>query len=401
MPNALSPTDAVLVIAGRPFSLTEIGLALGAAILLMLLILAVQLSRTTRVRAEDAAAAAERQREIDDKIAEIMTLQAEMRGGVQSGIQGLSSRQSEMARFLTERIEGMQHRVNQGLTESVQKTSANLAQLNERLAVIDAAQKNLTDLTGEVVGLKDILANKQARGAYGQGRMEAIVRDGLPGGFYEFQATLSNRTRPDCLVRLPGDGRALAIDAKFPLEGFTAFRDAKGDEARKQAAARVRADVTVHVKDIAEKYLVPGETQDMALLFVPSEAIYADLHEHFEDLMQKAHRARVVVVSPSLLSLAIQVMQSLVRDARVREEARLIQAEVGKLLDDVRRLRDRAEKLDTHFRQAGEDVAGIRTSADKIAKRGERIETLDFEDAPRADEALRPIAGGRSIRAAE
>lgn len=391
----------MLVIGGRAITPMEIGIVLAGAILLMLLVLAIQMARAARHRAEEAAAAAERQREIDDKIAQIMTAQAAMGGGVQSGLQGLSSRQSDLARFVSERIEGLQHRVGQGLADSVQKTSDNLAQLNERLAVIDAAQKNLTDLTGEVVGLKDILANKQARGAYGQGRMEAIVRDGLPGGFYEFQATLSNRTRPDCLVKLPGDGRGLVIDAKFPLEGFTAFREAKGDDARRQAAARVRTDILTHVKDIAEKYLVPGETQDMALLFVPSEAIYADLHEHFDDLMQKAHRARVVVVSPSLLALAIQVMQSLVRDARVREEARLIQAEVGKLLDDVRRLRDRAEKLDTHFRQAGEDVTNIRTSADKIAKRGEKIEALDFDEAPRAEEALPRLGPGRPMRAAE
>ena len=201
--------------------------------------------------------------------------------------------------------------------------------------MIDAAQQNLTNLTGEIVGLKDILSNKQTRGAYGQGRMEAIIRDGLPASAFEFQATLSNRTRPDCLVRLPGDERGLVIDAKFPLEGFTLFREAKGDEARSRAAARVRNDMLVHVKDIAEKYLIPGETQDIAMLFVPAESIYADLAEHFDDVVQKAHRARIVIVSPSLLTLAIQVMQALVRDARIREEARVIQVEVQKLLEDV------------------------------------------------------------------
>jgi DNA recombination protein RmuC len=210
--------------------------------------------------------------------------------------------------------------------------------------------------------------------------MEAIIRDGLPPSAYAFQVTLSNRTRPDCVVALPGDPRGLVIDAKFPLEGFQALKEAAGDEAARRAAmTRVRTDLSAHVKDIAEKYVSADETQDIALMFVPSEAVYADLHEHFEDVVQKAHRARVVIVSPSLLAMAIQVLQSLVRDARMRDEARVIQAEVGKLLDDVRRLGERVSRLDQHFRQASEDVAQIKVSSEKITKRGERIETLDFE----------------------
>lgn len=390
-------TDIVFMLGARGVTLAEILLSAAGLLVLMMLLSLLQARRGTRERAAEAAAAAERQREIDDKIAQIAQLQAQMQGGVESGLQHLGSRQSDLARFVSERIEGLQHRVGQGLAESVQKTSENLSQLNERLAVIDAAQKNLSDLTGEMMSLKDILANKQTRGAYGQGRMEAIVRDGLPAGFYEFQATLTNKTRPDCIVRLPGDERGLVIDAKFPLEGFTAFREAKGEDARRQAAARVKTDVTAHIKAIGDKYLLPGETQDMALLFVPSESIYADLQEYFEELVQRAHRERIVIVSPSLLSLAIQVMQALVRDARVREEARIIQSEVGKLLADVVRLRDRADKLDTHFRQAQEDVEGIKTSAGKIARRGERIEALDFDEAP----ASLPQIVAPSLRAAE
>ena len=187
--------------------------------------------------------------------------------------------------------------------------------------MIDSAQARLTEMTREVVSLKDILANKQARGAFGQGRMEAIVRDGLPAGAYDFQFTLSNRARPDCVIRLPGDSRLLVVDAKFPLEGFSALRAARDDEARKAAQARVRGDVMKHVKDIAERYLLPGETQDVALMFVPSEAIYSDLVEHFDDVVQKAHRARVVIVSPTLMMMAISVAQAILRDARMRDEA--------------------------------------------------------------------------------
>jgi DNA recombination protein RmuC len=254
--------------------------------------------------------------------------------------------------------------------------------------VIDAAQSRLSEMTREVVSLKDILANKQFRGAFGQGRMEAIVRDGLPAGAYDFQFTLSNRARPDCVIRLPGDARLLAIDAKFPLEGFTALRAARDDEARKTAQTRVRADVGKHVKDIAERYLLPGETQDVALMFVPSEAIYSDLVDHFDELVQKAHRARVVIVSPTLMMMAISVAQAILRDARMLDETHAIQAEVGKLMNDIRMLVERAGKLETHFRQAQEDLAGVGAASARIARRSERIESMDFSgegDAPAPD----------------
>lgn len=370
----------LFVFDGNAFGYGDAALALAAAAFLVLVLLTVSVVRGARRRALEQAALVERGRELDDKLAEIASLQSEMKGGVQAGLQGLDSRQSALAEFVTQRIDGLQDRVGRGLSDTAEKTGENLARLHERLAVIDAAQKNLSDLTGEVVGLKDILANKQARGAYGQGRMEAIVRDGLPANAYTFQPTLHNQKRPDCVIHLPGD-RPLVIDAKFPLEGFVAFRDARGDEARKAAGARVRNDIAQHVKAIVERYLLPGVTQDMALLFVPSEAIYADLHEHFEEVVHRAQRERIVIVSPSLLSLAIQIIKSLVRDATIREEAEKIQSEVRCLVDDVSRLKARVGKLDLHFRQAQEDVAAITTSTDKIVRRGEKIEALEFEEA--------------------
>ena len=375
-------------LGARPVLWGEATAAFAAIALVLLLAMAWSLRRSRRERAAEAAAAAERAREMDDKVAELVRSQSEITGRLQTVAEVFGSRQSDFARLISERLEGLQHRVGQGLEASTRHQGEHLTKLNERLAVIDAAQKNLTDLTGEVVGLKDILANKQARGAYGQGRMEAIIRDGLPGGAYEFQATLSNRTRPDCLVRLPGDERGLVVDAKFPLECFTQFRAATSDEARQKAGQRVRADIGVHVRSLAEKYLIPGETQDMALMFVPAESVYADLAEHFDDVVQKAHRARIVIVSPSLLALAIQVLQALVRDARIRDEARVIQTEVQKLLADVGRLSERVGKLDSHFRQAQDDVAQIRTSAEKIVRRGQNIEALEFDDPPSKPELV-------------
>jgi DNA recombination protein RmuC len=367
----------------------EAALVFAGLVLILLLVSTAALVRLRRERGVAMAEEAERAREMDDKVGELARIQAEMTGRLQTVAEVFGSRQSDFVRLISERLDGLQHRVGQGLETSTRHQHENLAKLNERLAVIDAAQKNLTALTGEVVGLKEILSNKQARGAYGQGRMEAIIRDGLPGGSYEFQATLSNRTRPDCLVRLPGDPRCLIVDAKFPLEGFTLFRAANGDEARAKAAQRVRGDLGVHIKSLSEKYFIPGETQDMALMFVPAESLYADLQEHFEDVVQKAHRARIVIVSPSLLALAIQVMQTLVRDARIRDAACVIQEEVGRLIQDVDRLAERTAKLDAHFRQAQEDVSQIKTSAEKIARRGQKIEALEFEDPP--DQPLKTL----------
>jgi DNA recombination protein RmuC len=250
--------------------------------------------------------------------------------------------------------------------------------------------------------LREVLANKQARGAFGQARMEAIVRDGLPAGAYEFQRTLSNKSRPDCVVFLP-DNRPLVIDAKFPLEAVTALREARNDEDRKRGAQRLRQDVGKHVADIAGKYLIPGETQELALMFVPSESVYADLYDGFDDIMQKAYRARVVMVSPSLLMLAVQVVQQIQKDARMREAAGQIQAEVGHLMDDLGRLRERVVRLEKHFGQANEDIRQILVSADKIDRRATRIEELEFGDGAEAPDAgtIIPAPMSRKLRAGE
>jgi DNA recombination protein RmuC len=223
-----------------------------------------------------------------------------------------------------------------------------------------------------------VLANKQQRGAFGQGRLEIIVRDGLPKDCYEFQFTLSNRSRPDCAVFLP-DQRPLVIDAKFPLEAATAHREAKSEEERKHAATRLRQDFAKHVGDIAEKYLIPGETQDLALMFVPSESVYMELHDGFDDIVQKAFRSNVVIVSPSLLMLAIHVIQQIRRDARMREAADKIHVEVGHLMGDIERLHDRVLNLQKHFGQANEDLKQILISAEKVEKRAARIQDVEFE----------------------
>jgi DNA recombination protein RmuC len=388
--------EIATIVFDHALTWAQVLLGLAATMIMLLAIIVWSILKNSGRQALEAGVAAERAREFDDKVAEMNRLQAELTGRMQTMAEIFGTRQGDLVRHMGERLDALRTQVGQGIETSGLRTTESLGKLNERLAVIDAAQKNLTDLTSEVVSLRDVLANKQSRGAYGQGRMESIVKDGMPAGFYVFQPTLSNRTKPDCMVTLPGDSRGLVIDAKFPLEGFTAFRGAKDDDARRIAGQRVRQDIGVHLKDIAEKYLIPGETQDMALMFVPSESIYADLHEHFDDLIQRSHRARLVIVSPSLLALAIQVMQSLVRDARMRDEAQVIQSEVGKLLNDVRLLGERVEKLDGHFRQAVGDVEAIKTSSEKVVKRGDRIGAMEF-DAP----AQPVLPFDRKLKAAE
>src|SRR5215475_11477054 len=340
----------------------------------------------------------QRQREHESaELAELKRLQAETMGRLSM----LAGGQADLQRAVHERLESVTHHLGQSMTATRQHTADSLARLNERLAVIDGAQKNITDLASQVTSLQGVLANKQQRGAFGQARMEIIVQDGLPKGCYQFQCTLSNRSRPDCTVVLP-DGRPLVIDAKFPLEAVTAFRDAKSDDERKHAAARLRQDISRHVSDIAAKYLIPGETQDLALMFVPSESVYAELHDGFDDLVQKAFRAKVVIVSPSLLMLAIHVVQQIQRDARMREAADKIHAEVGHLMDDIERLRDRVLKLERHFSQANEDVRQILISAEKVEKRGSRIREVEFdgETGPAADPVVIP-APMRRLQAGE
>jgi DNA recombination protein RmuC len=387
----MNPT--LVVLYGYPVTFAD---ALGA-IAVLLLALIVALIRANGARRREAEAAAEGRRELEAQLAALAQSNAELGGRLGSMSEWLGSRQADLARVMSERLDNVSARIGAGLETHAQTTGANLNKLNERLAVIDAAQARMVGMTEEVVSLKDILSNKQTRGAFGQGRMEAIVSDGLPVGAYEFQATLSNKARPDCIIRLPGDSRVLAVDAKFPLEAFTLFNEAREDDARKAALARVRADVGKHVKDIAERYLLPGETQDIALMFVPSESIYSDLVEYFDDVIQRAHRARVVILSPSLMMMAIQVTQTILRDQRMRDQAHAIHTEVGKLLNDVRLLAERTAKLEGHFRQAQDDVGQIATSAEKVTRRAARIDAMEFsEEAPKVETQpnLRLATGG-------
>jgi DNA recombination protein RmuC len=363
----------VLQIGSSAFSLLQILLAAGALAFILIHAILIVTWRAARSRRTETLESMRRARELEYRL-------AEMAGTLRNFADQTQGAQAHLTRTLDERLDLVGKRVGVGLDDQAERTTQSLTHLYERLAVIDAAQKNLTSLSTEMISLKDILANKQARGAYGQGRMEAIVRDGLQTRAYAFQPTLSNGMRPDCIINLPESELKLVVDAKFPLEAFNALREAKGDSDIRIAEVRLRSDVSKHVKDIAEKYLIMGETHETAIMFVPSESIYADLHEKFEDVIQKAHRARVIIASPNVLMLLIQTMQAIFKDSAMREQAHVIKIEVTRLLEDVGRLKERVGDLQKHFGNANADLEKLSLSAEKIVKRGLRIESLDLEE---------------------
>ncbi|MDX1486457.1 MAG: DNA recombination protein RmuC [Alphaproteobacteria bacterium] len=304
----------------------------------------------------------------------------------------LAAQERALTKLLEERLTEVSKRVSEGIIRSTDRTNQSMTQIQKRLAVIDEAQRNISELSTQMVGLQDILANKQARGAFGEIQLSDLVSSVLPPGAYSFQSTLSNGRRADCLLKLPNPPGAIVIDAKFPLESFNALQAAK-DEAEKKAAARTfAADVLKHVSDIAARYIIPGETAEQALMFLPSEAVFAELHANFRDAVEQSYRKRVWIVSPSTCMAMLNTVRAVLRDVRMREQAHVIQKEVAVLAEDVGRLDSRVGNLRRHFTQAEKDLGEIETSARKITSRAEKIEQIEMEDAEPAAELAKPQA---------
>jgi len=308
----------------------------------------------------------------------------------------MAERLQAQERVLTEmvdrRLTDVSRRVGESLQQQSTQTATTMNDLRERLGAIKAAQENITRLSQQVVSLQDVLSNKQARGAFGEVQLEDQVRSALPPSAYRFQAKLGNGRIADCVLDLPNPPGAIAIDAKFPLESYYALRAAREDDARAAARKTFGNDVLRHVKDISERYIVPGETADSALMFLPSEAVYAELHAELPEVIQKSHKARVYIVSPTTLMATLNTIRAVLKDAQMREQAGLILAEVGKMADDVGRLNQRVDNLDKHFGLAEKDLREIRVSAGKVARRAERIEEMDLEEAEAPDEAIEQTA---------
>ena len=303
----------------------------------------------------------------------------------------LQNSHTQLQQTVNTRLDAVSQNIGESMKTTTKNTTDHLQQLHARLAVIDSAQKNITDLASTVTSLQKVFDNKQRRGAFGQGRMEAIVADALPQGAYEFQFTLSNKSRPDCCIHMP-DNRLLIIDAKFPLEATTLLENAKTEEEQLVAMRQLRQNLGKHIDDISGKYLIKGETQDVAFMFIPSESMFAELYDAFDDVLQKGYRAGVIIVSPSLLMLAIQVVQQIQKDARMREAADKILTEVGLMIGDVQRLRERVDNLDRHFGTVNKDIEQIVISADKILSRGEKIKDVEFGSDEEPTAQIMPLA---------
>lgn len=288
--------------------------------------------------------------------------------------------------------------VTQGMTESLQgsslRTARSLGDLQQRLETIDRAQARMEKLSGDVLSLQDILSNKQTRGAFGEIQLNDIVQKALPPDAYAFQATLSNGRRADCLIRLPDPPGPIVIDAKFPLEAYEALRRAQGPAQMQEAARAFRAAVRAHIKAIAERYILPGETADGALMFLPSEAVYAELHGNFGEVVREGFDARVWIVSPTTCMATLNTMRAILKDARLRAQGAEIRAALRMLHRDVELVVERVGRLTTHFAQARADVEGIGVAAERAGRRAARLDAVDFDDsAP----DTRPLPG----RAAE
>ncbi len=319
--------------------------------------------------------------------------QERLTGGLHHVSDAQTKSQNGMMQLLEQRLAQVQQQMTENLQGSSRRTAHSLGELQQRLMAIDKAQDNITKLSGDVLSLQDILSNKQTRGAFGEIQLNDIVTKALPSDSYTLQATLSNGRRADCLIHLPNPPGPIAIDSKFPLEAYEALRAAQNDRDLAEAAKLMRQAVKKHIRDISEKYIIEGETADGALMFLPSEAVYAELHANFSDLVREGFSARVWIVSPTTCMATLNTMRAILKDARMREQAGAIRKELGLLYQDVDRLGTRVENLDRHFSQAAKDISEIKISADKAGRRARRLDAFDFEEIDSDASSVAPSIG--------
>ena len=317
---------------------------------------------------------------VGDKIQKLSEGQERLTGGLQTVSEAQAKAQLSMINMMEERLAKVQLQMNENLSHSSRRTAQSLGDLQQRLSTIDKAQEKITKLSGDVLSLQDILSNKQTRGAFGEIQLTDIVSKALPSDGFELQATLSTGKRADCLIKLPNPPGPIVIDSKFPLEAYEALRNSSSETETSSAVRLFRTSVRKHIKDISEKYIVEGETADGAILFLPSEAVYAELHANFSDLVREGFSARVWIVSPTTCMATLNTMRAILKDARMREQAGAIRNELTLLYQDVDRLGVRVESLDRHFNQAAKDISDIKISADKAGRRAKRLDNFDFEE---------------------
>ncbi|WP_054008321.1 DNA recombination protein RmuC [Cypionkella psychrotolerans] len=375
-------------------------LLIGGAVLVLALLLILIL----RAAGRSATMAAPLMREmgwLGQRVQALGDGQERLAGGLHHVSENQAVSQTAMLQLMEKRLAEVQRAMGESLNGTATRTAHSLGELQQRLLTIDKAQANIEKLSGNVLNLQDILANKQARGAFGEIQLNDIVQKALPSDAFTMQATLSNGKRADCLIHLPNPPGPIVIDAKFPLEAYEALRRADNPRAVVEAQAQLRSAVRVHIKAISEKYILDGETADGALMFLPSEAVYAELHANFPEVVRDGFTARVWIVSPTTCMATLNTMRAVLKDARMREQAGAIRTTLRQLHRDVEIVVERVDKLSTHFHQARADLDGITTAAERAGKRAARLDNFDFEELERNEPTPILAAPTTPTRAAE
>ncbi len=368
-----------------PLELTALGIAALVVVLLLMTVRAAGRSaRMAEPLAHQMGALGQRVQALGDG-------QQQLAGGLNQVVESQAAAQANLLQHLEKRLAEVNQQMGENLQGSARRTAHSLGELQERLKTIDKAQENITRLSGDVLSLQDILSNKQTRGAFGEIQLNDIVSKALPADSYKLQHTLSNGKRADCLIHLPNPPGPIVIDSKFPLEAYEALRNAGNQAQLNEAARLLRTSVKKHIKDISDRYILEGETADGALMFLPSEAVYAELHANFPELVREGFAARVWIVSPTTCMATLNTMRAILKDARMREQAGAIRRELGLLYSDVERLGTRVENLDRHFGQAAKDISDIRISADKAGRRARRLDNFDFEELAPEETKIVPL----------
>jgi len=353
---------------------------IGAAAVILLFVLLIMSVRRAGQSARMVAPLSQQMGFLGQQVQTLSDGQHQLAGGLNHVSEAQAASQTSMLKLMEERLAAVQESMGANLEGSARRTAQSLGDLQQRLQTIDKAQSNIEKLSGDVLSLQDILSNKQTRGAFGEIQLTDIVSKALPKDSYTLQATLSNGKRADCLIHLPNPPGPIVVDAKFPLEAYEALRNANTQWEVKEAAAFFRTSVRSHIKAISAKYILDGETADGALLFLPSEAVYAELHANFPEIVREGFAARVWIVSPTTCMATLNTMRAILKDARMREQAGAIRKELALLFGDVDRLGNRVENLDRHFHQASKDISEIKISAEKAGNRARRLDSFDFEE---------------------
>ena len=372
----------------------HLALIVGGLLALVVIVLLIAVVRRAGRSAAITEILASQMGGVNQRVQMLSDGQQQMFGGLNSVSEAQAKSQTHMLQLMEQRLQQVTEMMNRNLTVSAKTTAQSLGELQQRLKTIDKAQENITKLSGDVLSLQDILSNKQTRGAFGEIQLHDIVSKALPSDAYTFQATLSNGKRADCLIHLPNPPGPIVIDSKFPLEAYEKMINATNEAELAQGARDFKTSVRAHIRAISEKYLIEGETADGALMFLPSEAVYAHLHAQFPDLVREGFAARVWIVSPTTCMATLNTMRAILKDARMREQAGAIRKELALLYADVDRLGTRVDNLDRHFGQAAKDLADIKISADKAGRRAKRLDNFDFEElAPDEDPKVVSLTG--------